>query len=71
MGSHKMIGYVTIGTDDFDSALPFYDAVLGAIGYDRKSFSGAASFYGPADSEGMSGSANLSTASRRGAATGS
>jgi len=26
-----MIGYVTIGTDDFDKALPFYDGVFEAI----------------------------------------
>jgi catechol 2,3-dioxygenase-like lactoylglutathione lyase family enzyme len=42
-----MIGYVTIGTDDFDKALGFYDGVFGAIGYERKSFDGAWGFYGP------------------------
>jgi D-aminopeptidase len=29
------IGYVTIGADDVEAAAPFYDAVLGAIGYER------------------------------------
>jgi catechol 2,3-dioxygenase-like lactoylglutathione lyase family enzyme len=47
-----MIGYVTIGTNDFDAALPFYDAVLGAIDYERKSFDGAWAFYGTRDSQG-------------------
>jgi catechol 2,3-dioxygenase-like lactoylglutathione lyase family enzyme len=41
-----MIGYVTIGTNDFETALPFYDAVLGAVGYARGSFDGAWAFYG-------------------------
>ena len=35
-----MIGYVTIGANDFDTALPFYDAVLGAVGCERKSVRG-------------------------------
>jgi len=41
-----MIGYVTIGTDDFDKALPFYDGVFGAIGGERKSYEGSWAFYG-------------------------
>lgn len=41
------IGYVTIGTDDVAAALPFFDQVLGAIGYERSEpFEGWA-FYGP------------------------
>ena len=47
-----MIGYVTIGTDDFDKALPFYDAVFGAIDLERKSFDGQWAFYGGKDSQG-------------------
>lgn len=31
-----MIGYVTIGALDSDASGKFYDAVLGAIGYERK-----------------------------------
>lgn len=30
-----MIGYVTLGTDDLDSALAFYDALLGELGAKR------------------------------------
>ena len=29
------IGYITIGYNDEPSAVAFYDAVLGAIGYER------------------------------------
>ena len=50
-----MIGYVTIGTDDFDKALPFYDGVFGAIGGERKSFDGGWAFYGPKGGEGSVG----------------
>jgi catechol 2,3-dioxygenase-like lactoylglutathione lyase family enzyme len=50
-----MIGYVTIGANDFDVSLPFYDAVLGAVGYERKSFDGKWGFYGPKDGEGNVG----------------
>ena len=32
-----MIGYVTLGTNDMDRALPFYDAVLSELGA-RRSF---------------------------------
>lgn len=42
-----MIGYVTIGALDTQAALPFYDAVLGAIGYERGFFEGAWAGYGP------------------------
>jgi catechol 2,3-dioxygenase-like lactoylglutathione lyase family enzyme len=41
----QMIGYVTIGTNDFDDALPFYDEVLGAVGYSRGPFEGGWAFY--------------------------
>lgn len=47
-----MIGYVTIGARDFETALPFYDAVLGALGGERKSFEGGWAFYGAKDGEG-------------------
>jgi catechol 2,3-dioxygenase-like lactoylglutathione lyase family enzyme len=50
-----MIGYVTIGADDVEAALPFYDAVLGAIGYARKSLAGGWAFYGPEGSDGNVG----------------
>jgi catechol 2,3-dioxygenase-like lactoylglutathione lyase family enzyme len=30
-----MIGYVTVGTNDFDRALAFYDGLFGAIGIKR------------------------------------
>ncbi len=30
-----MIGYVTLGTNDFDGALAFYDTLLGEIGIKR------------------------------------
>ena len=50
-----MIGYVTIGASEVEAALPFYDAVLGAIDYERKSFDGGWAFYGPKDGEGNVG----------------
>jgi catechol 2,3-dioxygenase-like lactoylglutathione lyase family enzyme len=42
-----MIGYVTIGATDTAAALPFYDAVLGAIGYERGFFDNGWAGYGP------------------------
>jgi catechol 2,3-dioxygenase-like lactoylglutathione lyase family enzyme len=42
-----MIGYVTIGALDVEAALPFYDAVLGAIGYERAFFDNGWAGYGP------------------------
>ena len=50
-----MIGYVTIGALDVEGALPFYDAVLGAIDDERKSFDGAWALYGPKGGEGNVG----------------
>jgi catechol 2,3-dioxygenase-like lactoylglutathione lyase family enzyme len=41
------IGYVTIGAHDVEEALPFFDAVLGAIGWERGEPSGGWAFYGP------------------------
>ncbi|RYF97642.1 MAG: VOC family protein [Caulobacteraceae bacterium] len=41
-----MIGYVTIGALDVEKAMPFYDAVLGAIGYERQFFDGGWAGYG-------------------------
>lgn len=41
-----MIGYVTIGALDVESALPFYDAVLGAIDYERQFLDGGWAGYG-------------------------
>jgi hypothetical protein len=41
------IGYITIGALDVGTALPFYDAVLGPMGYARGPIEGAwAFFYG-------------------------
>ena len=45
------IGYVTIGALDVTAALPFYDAVLGAIGYHRAFLDGGWAGYGPKDAE--------------------
>src|SRR6185437_10734418 len=47
----EMIGYVTIGAADVEAALPFFDAVFGAIGGERKSFGGGWGFYGPKDGQ--------------------
>ena len=41
-----MIGYVTIGALDVEKAMPFYDAVLGAFGYERQFFDGGWAGYG-------------------------
>ena len=41
-----MIGYVTIGALDVEKAMPFYDAVLGAIGYERQFFDDGWAGYG-------------------------
>ena len=41
-----MIGYVTIGALDVEAATPFYDAVLGAIGYERQFLDGGWAGYG-------------------------
>ena len=41
------IGYITLGAaPDVEAALPFYDAVLGAIGYARGPLDGGWAFYG-------------------------
>jgi len=40
------IGYITLGAHDVERALPFYDAVLGAIGYARGPLDGGWAFYG-------------------------
>ena len=45
------IGYVTIGAKDVAAALPFYDAVLGAIGYNRTFHDGGWAGYGPQGGE--------------------
>jgi catechol 2,3-dioxygenase-like lactoylglutathione lyase family enzyme len=46
-----MIGYVTIGALDVEEAMPFYDAVLGAIGYERQFFDAGWAGYGPRGEE--------------------
>jgi catechol 2,3-dioxygenase-like lactoylglutathione lyase family enzyme len=39
------IGYITIGALDVERALPFYDAVLGVVGYSRGPLDGGWAFY--------------------------
>ena len=41
------IGYVTIGAHDVEAALPFFDRMFGAIGYERGDPEGGWVFYGP------------------------
>ena len=41
------IGYVTIGAHDVEQALPFFDQVFGAFGYERGEPDGGWAFYGP------------------------
>jgi len=41
------IGYVTIGAQDPDAATPFFDATLGALGYERSAPFPGWIFYGP------------------------
>lgn len=42
-----MIGYVTIGTNDFEAAMKFYDAVLASLGAKRAmNFEDRLQFYG-------------------------
>ena len=41
------IGYVTIGAHDVEKALPFFDAVFGAMGRERAFFEGGWAGYGP------------------------
>ena len=40
------VGYITIGAQDVEAALPFFDAVLGPIGFARGPFEGGWAFYG-------------------------
>lgn len=42
-----MIGYVTIGARDVEASLPFWDAVLGAVGQERGFFANGWAGYGP------------------------
>src|SRR5437867_3663310 len=44
---HVMISYVTIGTDDLDRAVAFYDAALGALGHERTFKEGGWAGYAP------------------------
>lgn len=46
-----MIGYVTIGYNDADTALKFYDAVFGALGMKRQFFEGNWAGYGKGDAQ--------------------
>ena len=45
----SQIGYVTIGAGDVEAAMPFYDAVFGAMGGKRHFFQGGWAGYGAAD----------------------
>ena len=45
------IGYVTLGADDVEAALRFYDPVFGAIDYARGPVEGGWAFYGPKGGE--------------------
>ena len=47
------IGYITIGYNDEAKAVAFYDAVLGAIGYERGPVEGGWAFYGKDDAPGI------------------
>jgi catechol 2,3-dioxygenase-like lactoylglutathione lyase family enzyme len=47
------IGYITIGYNDETSSVAFYDAVLGAIGYERGPVEGGWAFYGKGDAAGV------------------
>jgi catechol 2,3-dioxygenase-like lactoylglutathione lyase family enzyme len=47
------IGYITIGYNDEASSVAFYDAVLGAIGYERGPVEGGWAFYGKGDAPGV------------------
>ncbi len=47
------IGYITIGYSDEAQALAFYDAVLGAIGYERGAVENGWAFYGKGDAPGI------------------
>ena len=40
------IGYITLGALDVEAALPFYDAVLGTVGYARGPLDSGWAFYG-------------------------
>ncbi len=46
-----MIGYVTIGTNDLDSAIVFYDALLGTIGIRKLWQHGDMAAWGPSRTE--------------------
>ena len=45
--SGSLVSYVTIGTDDIDGAVTFYDAVLGALGARQVWRQGTWAGYGP------------------------
>jgi catechol 2,3-dioxygenase-like lactoylglutathione lyase family enzyme len=47
------LGYITIGYNDESTGVAFYDAVLGAIGYERGPLDGGWAFYGKGDAPGV------------------
>ena len=48
-----MIGYVTLGALDVETALPFFDAVFGALGMKRAFFDQGWAGYGPEGGEAL------------------
>ena len=55
-GTHaNAIGYITIGALDVEQSLPFWDAVLGAVGYARGPLDGGWAFYGKDGAPGVGG----------------
>jgi catechol 2,3-dioxygenase-like lactoylglutathione lyase family enzyme len=47
------IGYITIGYNDQAAAVAFYDAVLGALGYERGAVENGWAFYGKGETPGV------------------
>jgi catechol 2,3-dioxygenase-like lactoylglutathione lyase family enzyme len=47
------VGYITIGAHDVEQALPFFDAMLGAVGYERGPLDGGWAFYGKGETPGV------------------
>ena len=47
------LGYITIGYNDERAGVAFYDAVLGAIGYERGPPDGGWAFYGKGEAPGV------------------
>ncbi len=65
-----MIGYVTIGTNNFERALAFYDELLASISIERLWKAGAMAAWGPSRQETALCGPNRTTRTRRQSATG-